>query len=101
MKALQSRCSKCNAVMVFANHGDHSTLTCPYCGNAKLLVESDTVKVAQIHAATELTGMEYRYREHRDHLDFARSRRRGQNLIIGICGFIALILICVYVCEIA
>ena len=88
MKTIQLTCSRCNATMMLEKRGNQSSIFCPYCGNStNLLIESDRVKVAQIKADTERLGMELSFREHRDYLAEAHSRRKGQ--IVIICIFAA------------
>ena len=94
MKSIQLTCSRCNATMMLEKHGSYSGISCPYCGStAELLIESDKVKIAQIREDTERFGMTLRYREHRDYLAEARSRRRIQIAVISVFALIALILI--------
>ena len=90
------KCRKCKATMIHEHHGGYSSLVCPYCGNSRLLVESDAVKLAQLRTVSELTGMEYRYREHRDSLDLVYSRRRAQTIVICVFVAIIFVLICLY-----
>ncbi len=96
MKAVRFQCSRCGGGMVLCRHLGVSGLSCPFCGNIELLEESDAVQLAQLHAASELAGMEYRAREHRAILDLERSRRKAQAAAICVFTLIALVLIIIY-----
>ncbi len=96
MKSVRCQCSRCGAGMVLCRHLGISGLSCPFCGNIEPLEESDAVKLAQLHAASEQVNMGFRYQEHRDVLDLERSRRKAQTIAICVFALIALILIIIY-----
>ena len=100
MKNIRMTCRNCHGRMNLEKYGADYRLTCPYCGNAEMLIGSSSVQTAQISAETERFGMSLRHQEHLDFLEESHTNRKIQIAIICIFMLIAIILTWLFMTQV-
>ena len=98
MKTIHMTCPRCNASLSLERIGEHAAFFCPYCGNeTRMLVDSDSVRMARYHEETEMARIRLMAERHRDEVMAERRLFRIRTGIICAVSLIVLVLALVWI----